>query len=86
MRSSKRFGSSQTNITNYNTASDSSPAWSPYGVKIVFSSDRDSNLEIYVMNADGSGQINLTNNGNMTLKRPQFPYIMSYTIFATMVY
>ena len=34
--------------------------WSPDGRKIVFVSDRDGNLEIYVMNADGSGQRNLT--------------------------
>ncbi len=30
--------------------------------KIVFVSDRDGNWEIYVMNSDGSGLINLTNN------------------------
>jgi TolB protein len=30
--------------------------------KIVFTSDRDGNLEIYVMNADGTDQIRLTNN------------------------
>jgi Tol biopolymer transport system component len=30
--------------------------------KIAFTSDRDGNLEIYVMNADGSNQIRLTNN------------------------
>ena len=30
--------------------------------KIAFTSDRDGNGEIYAMNADGSGQINLTNN------------------------
>ena len=32
------------------------------GKKIAFTSDRDGNAEIYVMNADGSEQINLTNN------------------------
>jgi TolB protein len=31
--------------------------------KIAFQSDRDGNLEIYTMNADGSGQTRLTNNG-----------------------
>ena len=30
--------------------------------KIVFASNRDGNWEIYVMNADGSNQVNLTNN------------------------
>ena len=42
---------------------DSGPAWSPDGKKIVFTSNRDGNSEIYVMNADGSGQTNLTRNG-----------------------
>jgi TolB protein len=32
------------------------------GGRIAFQSDRDGNYEIYVMNADGSGQTNLTNN------------------------
>jgi Tol biopolymer transport system component len=45
-----------------NSASDYEPAWSPGGQKIVFTSDRDGNQEIYVMNADGSEQTNLTNN------------------------
>ncbi len=53
-------------------ASQAAPAWSPDGRKIVFVSNRDGpagctwqpgcNTEIYVMNADGSGQRNLTRN------------------------
>ncbi|HEX4963538.1 MAG TPA: hypothetical protein VF173_22100 [Thermoanaerobaculia bacterium] len=39
---------------------DSSPVWSPDGTKIAFVSNRDGNSEIYVMNADGTGQANLT--------------------------
>jgi TolB protein len=38
------------------------PAWSPDGTRIAFQSNHDGNWEIYVMNADGSGQTNLTNN------------------------
>ena len=41
---------------------DYHPSFSPDGTKIVFMSERDGNYEIYIMNADGSGQINLTNN------------------------
>ena len=41
---------------------DAHPAWSPDGSKIAFATDRDGNWEIYVMNADGTGQTNLTNN------------------------
>jgi Tol biopolymer transport system component len=40
---------------------DFSPQFSPDGAKIVFVSDRDGNAEIYVMNADGANQVNLTN-------------------------
>ena len=36
------------------------PAWSPDGRKLAFVSRRDGNSEIYVINADGSGQENLT--------------------------
>jgi TolB protein len=38
------------------------PAWSPDGRKIAFVSDRTGNSEVYVMNADGTGQRNLTRN------------------------
>lgn len=36
------------------------PAFSPDGKKIIFSSDRDGNLELYTMNPDGSAQTRLT--------------------------
>jgi Tol biopolymer transport system component len=38
------------------------PVWSPNGRKIVFSSRRNGNWEIYVVNTDGGGQWNLTRN------------------------
>ena len=37
------------------------PAWSPDGTKLAFTSNRDGNAEIYVMNRDGSGVQRLTN-------------------------
>ncbi|MBI2151620.1 PD40 domain-containing protein [Candidatus Woesearchaeota archaeon] len=37
------------------------PSYSPDGRKILFSSNREGNKDIYVMNADGTNQINLTN-------------------------
>ena len=45
------------------TAHDSSnidPSFSSDGSRIAFDSDRDGNLEIYVMDADGSNQTRLT--------------------------
>jgi len=38
-----------------------SPSWSPDGSKIVFAHFGDEDSEIHVMNADGSGQINVSN-------------------------
>ena len=37
------------------------PTWSPDGRRIAFTSNRDGNYEIYIMNADGTGQSNVTN-------------------------
>lgn len=38
------------------------PHWSPDGNKIIFTSNRDGNWHLWVMNADGSNQKRLTNN------------------------
>ncbi len=54
-------GSNQINLTN-NPADDIGGYWSPDGTKILFTSKRDGNNEIYVMNADGSNQTRLTDN------------------------
>ena len=53
-------GHNAVNITNH-PAEDFDPAWSPDGTKIVFTSERDGNREIYVMNDDGSAPTRLTN-------------------------
>jgi TolB protein len=48
-------------LTN-NLSDDVDPAWSSDSKRIAFSSNRDGNWEVHVMNADGSKQTNLTNN------------------------
>jgi Tol biopolymer transport system component len=45
---------------------DSDPNWSPDGSRIVFNSDRESDPQIYVMNANGTGQTQLTDVGANT--------------------
>ncbi len=44
-----------------NAVADSNPAWSPDGTHLAFTSVRDGNNEIYLMNADGSDVRRLTN-------------------------
>ena len=44
------------------TAYDNFPAWSSDGTRIAFTSKRDGNQEIYIMNVDGSDQTRLTDN------------------------
>jgi Tol biopolymer transport system component len=54
-------GSEQTRLTDepfYEMFS----SWSPDGTRIVFTSGRDFDMEVYVVDADGSKPINLTNN------------------------
>jgi WD40 repeat protein len=52
-------GSTVANLTN-NPSSDRDPAWSPDGRAIAFTSDRAGTSQVYVMNADGSGQAQIT--------------------------
>ena len=49
-----------------------SPAWSPDGTRIAFAglSPLANNADIYVMNVDGSGVTNLTNNSDLLQKNP----------------
>lgn len=46
-----------------NLGRDLHPSWYPDGRKIVFTSNRDGNYEIYIMDADGGNPTNLTQNG-----------------------
>jgi Tol biopolymer transport system component/uncharacterized membrane protein len=48
-------------LTN-NPAVDMQAVWSPNMQQVAFTTNRDGQNEIYLMNADGSNQVNLTNN------------------------
>ncbi len=49
-------------VNAQNAVRNRDPAWSPDGSKIAFTTTRDGNAEIYVMDADGSHPVNLSNN------------------------
>jgi dipeptidyl aminopeptidase/acylaminoacyl peptidase len=60
-------GSAQTNVSN-SPDPDRDPAWSPDGTKIAFSrigaASPDAHANVWVMDADGSNQVNLTPGSN----------------------
>jgi Tol biopolymer transport system component len=69
-------GSAQRRLTR-NETQDFSPAWSPDGTKIAFTrrcwhtNDKyDADTEVFVMNADGSGQRNLTRRARWSDESP----------------
>jgi Tol biopolymer transport system component len=59
----KTDGSDARNLTKNPPADDNFPAWSADGSKIAFHSNRTGNYEVFIMNKDGTGVVNLTNNG-----------------------
>ena len=52
-------GTNQTNVSNH-ASKDRQASWSPDGTKIAFTTDRDGDWEIYLMDNDGSNPIRLT--------------------------
>ena len=52
-------GERLTRLTN-NEASDTGPAWSPDGKRLLFMSDRQGNNEVFVIDADSTDAINLS--------------------------
>jgi Tol biopolymer transport system component len=55
-------GGGLRNLTPMPVGASAAPAWSPDGRKLTFVSYRNGNSEVYVMNANGSGQRSLTRN------------------------
>jgi TolB protein len=68
-------------LTNYR-GEDSNPDWSPDGKKIVFTSDRTGNHEIYSINANGTGLKQLTNN-SLVAVYPQWSPDGSWIMYAS---
>jgi Tol biopolymer transport system component len=58
-------GSGQTQLTNVAEMSNIEPSISPDGTRIAFSTNRDGNWEVYVMDVDGSNLRNITNHPSL---------------------
>jgi len=57
---------------------DDDPYWAPDGKKIAFQSTRDGDEDIYVVNADGTGLVQLTNNDMLPDGSPIFDAVPSW--------
>jgi TolB protein len=57
-------GTAVTRLTSNAGAFDNAPSWSPDGSRIAFVSSAGGSEDIYVVNVDGSGLTNLTNDSN----------------------
>ena len=74
----RKLTNNTNTTTNPDLMRDWNPDWSPSGKQIVFESNRERTLtnrfddEIFVMNADGTGQKNLTNNTGFSDIDPVF--------------
>jgi len=69
-----------------NATLDFLPGWSPAGSQIVFSSERTGDLDIWIMNLDGSGAHNLTQSPASQETGPDWSSVggqVAYTSFST---
>lgn len=57
-------GTNWARLTKNSAGGDYYPKWSPDGSKVIFSSNMEGTLQVYVINADGSNQTRLTNNSS----------------------
>lgn len=69
-------------LTN-NSASDIQPRLNRGATRIVFASNRDGDYEIYTMNLDGSGVVQLTNNTNIQDGNPSWSLDGNRILFET---
>lgn len=53
-------GTGLTNLSNYPSADDNAPSWSPNGLRIAFVSNRTGRANIFAINPDGTGLANLS--------------------------
>ena len=66
-----------TNLRNISNMADQGHAWSPDGTKIVFASQGDGALDLFVINKDGTGVTDITNSGDLAESQPSWQPLVS---------
>lgn len=67
-------GSNILRLTN-SAGVDDDPVWSPDGRQIAYESDTDGDFDIWVMNVDGTGAVNLTDDNSTTDWSPDWIWV-----------
>ena len=65
-----------TSNRDYNV---SDPRWSPDGTKILYTSKESGNYDVYIMNADGTGEIRLTTYSGIDIAGCWYPNRIAFT-------
>ena len=78
-----KFGKRQQLTFSHRSRGNLHPTWSPDGRRITFSSDRDGDYDIYIMDANGNNVTNMTDNSSGDDGSPHWSPVSQKVVFTS---